>query len=121
MKQHQLGCNSVDIKKGSEYLASGSEDGNVIITNLISYRHEILPRNCENEIKHVKFLDPYDCLIAIDSTGNVVFYGVGESKFRHKIIMEKQYKTESMTNNLEPFPIKAIAFESDLQILILGD
>lgn len=43
MKQHQKGCNSISIRKGTELLASGSDDGYTIITNLISYRHEVMP------------------------------------------------------------------------------
>lgn len=59
MKQHQKGCNSLSVRKGTEMLASGSDDGYTIVTNLISYRHEVLPSNTFNEIKHVLFLDPH--------------------------------------------------------------
>lgn len=45
MKQHQRGCNSISVRKGTELLASGSDDGCTIITNLISYRHEVMPRD----------------------------------------------------------------------------
>jgi hypothetical protein len=44
MKQHKRGCNSVCVRSNSEVLATGSDDGNTIITNLVSYRHEILPK-----------------------------------------------------------------------------
>lgn len=121
MKQHKKGCNSVSVRSGNEILATGSDDGYTILTNLISYRHEVLPRNSTNEIKHVLFLDPFECLISIDSEGNMVFYGIGESKFKNKILFEKQYITESMTKVFEGFPITAIKFEQSSQILILGD
>jgi hypothetical protein len=39
MKQHKDGCNSISVRLGHEILATGSEDGSTIITNLISYRH----------------------------------------------------------------------------------
>jgi hypothetical protein len=38
MRQHKDACNSVAIKKGSELLASSSDDGTIILTNLITYR-----------------------------------------------------------------------------------
>ena len=38
MRQHKDACNSVAIKKGSDILASSSDDGTIIITNLITYR-----------------------------------------------------------------------------------
>lgn len=59
MKQHKKGCNTVAVKQGSEILATGSDDGNTIITNLMSYRHEVLPREHDVEVKHVLFLDPF--------------------------------------------------------------
>ena len=121
MKQHKRGVNSISVRYGSEILATGSDDGHTILTNLISYRHEVLPRNCENEIKHVLFLDPFQCLISIDLNGNILFYGIGDSKFKNKILFEKQYMTESMTNALEPFPVTAVKFQHDTHILILGD
>jgi hypothetical protein len=47
MKQHKEGCNSISVRYGHEILATGSEDGSTIITNLISYRHEVLPHSLE--------------------------------------------------------------------------
>jgi hypothetical protein len=44
MKQHQKGCNSVCMRKGTYTLASGSDDGYTILTNLITYRHEVMPK-----------------------------------------------------------------------------
>ena len=58
-------------------LASGSDDGYTIVTNLISYRHEVLPSRSINEIKHVLFLDPFECLVNVDSQGLLTFYGTG--------------------------------------------
>lgn len=33
------------IKEATEMLLTASDDGNIIMTNLVSYRQEILPRN----------------------------------------------------------------------------
>ena len=49
-------------------------------------------------------------MVSIDAYGMVTFYGAGDSRFKNKVIMEKQYFTESLTNELEAFPITAIAF-----------
>lgn len=34
MKQHKKACNSLSIKEGTELVASASDDGGIIITNL---------------------------------------------------------------------------------------
>jgi hypothetical protein len=77
MKQHQKGCNSIAMRRGTYILASGSDDGYTIITNLITYRHEVMPRLKDVPVRHVLFLDPEDCLLSIDSLGCLTFYGVG--------------------------------------------
>lgn len=35
--------------------------------------------------------------------------------------MEKQYIAESMTKNVEPFPITAVKFDKNYQLLLLAD
>ena len=77
MKQHKKGCNSVAVRQGSEVVATGSEDGHTIVTNLVSYRHEVLPRERDDEIKHVLFLDPYECLVSVDVNGLATFFAIG--------------------------------------------
>lgn len=86
MKQHQKGCNSISVRKGTELLASGSDDGCTIITNLISYRHEVMPKTRDVEVKHVLFLDTEECLVSVDGHGCLTFYGIGESKYKNKIM-----------------------------------
>ncbi len=67
------------------------------------------------------FLDPFEALISIDVHGLITFYGVGESKFKNKVLFTKQYETESMTNEVEAFPVSYLKFEKESQILIIGD
>lgn len=57
-----------------------------------------MPRTKDVEVKHVIFLDVEDCLVSVDSHGCLTFYGIGENKFKNKILLEKQYYTESLTN-----------------------
>jgi hypothetical protein len=58
----------------------------------------------------VLFLDPFEALISIDIHGLMTFYGVGDSKFKNKVLFTKQYETESMTNEIEAFPVSCIKF-----------
>ncbi len=53
--------------------------------------------------------------------GLVTFYGIGDSKFKNKVILQKQYITQSMTKVAEPFPVTAVKFDKESQILLLGD
>lgn len=46
---------------------------------------------------------------------------MGESKFKNKVLFTKQYETESMTNEVEAFPVLCVKFEKESQILIIGD
>lgn len=121
MRQHKDACNSVDIRKGSELLASSSDDGTIIITNLITYRQEILHNPDGNEVKKLLFLGNHNLLAAADSYGNILFYGVGETKYRNKLITHKKYKTQSLTNKEEVFPITALNFYQAQKLLIMGD
>ena len=100
MKQHKKSCNSVSVRLGSEVMATGSDDGHTIVTNLVSYRHEVMPRSSEDEVKHVLFLDRFECLLSINVNGLLTFYGIGDSKYKNKILLEKQYMTESMTKQM---------------------
>ena len=66
-------------------------------------------------------MDPYECLVNINTNGVLNFYGIGESKFKNKVLIEKQYMTESMTKHMEAFPVTAAKFDKESQILLLGD
>ena len=66
MKQHKASCNSISIKSQTELMASCSDDGSIVVTNLMSYRQEMLRRSSGIEIKKIMFLDPHDCLAAAD-------------------------------------------------------
>lgn len=120
MKQHKKSCNSLSIKKGTDLIASCSDDGIIIITNLNTYRQEVLCRK-DHEIKKVLFLDPFDCLMASDSEGNIMFFAVGNGKFKNKQLLQLEYKTLSATNHIEKFPVSCISFCSSLCLLLLGD
>ena len=120
MRQHKKSCNSLSIKKGTDLIASCSDDGVIVVTNLNTYRQEVLCRK-DHEIKKVLFLDPFDCLAASDSEGNVLFFTVGTSKFKNKEILRMEYKTLSATNHLEKFPVSCMAFSAPKCLLLLGD
>ena len=72
-------------------------------------------------MKKIKYLDPHDCLFVSDSIGKVYFVGVLQSKFKNKIMLEKEYTTISLTNKEETFPVMAVDFFSDKKLLFLGD
>jgi len=74
-----------------------------------------------SEIKYVLFLDHYDCLVAADSIGNIMFFGINSTKLKNKLLCSKQYETMSAINSLEKFPIKCINFHSKRAQLIFGD
>ncbi len=72
-------------------------------------------------IKHVLFLDPYESLMAIDNSGEVLFYSLTSFKLKYKLLLCKNYQTESMTNVMDNFPVTAVRFSSEINGIILGD
>lgn len=74
MRQHKGNVNSLSLKQDSELFASASDDCNIVVTNLNSYRQETLPSTplCF-EKKNVLFLDPYNALVTTDTEGKVGF------------------------------------------------
>jgi WD40 repeat protein len=83
MQKHNDGLNKISIKKNTELIGSCSDDGQIVLTNLSSYRSDIL-FNHSIEIKHILFLNHYDCLVAADSTGMIMFFAVGFTKLKNK-------------------------------------
>ena len=57
------------------------------MTNLISYRQEYLCRGHPYEIKKLIFLDPYDCLCAADTMGDILFFSLGNTVIKNKLIL----------------------------------
>jgi hypothetical protein len=74
-------------------LATGGADGNIVLTNLITYRQENLGKPSGEEIKQVKFLCPFHCLAAADSAGSIFFFGIAPSRMKNKILTNKPYTT----------------------------
>jgi len=83
MSHHKKAINAISIKKSDvseseesggftlpAVVASASEDGSVIITNLSSYRIEAQLRHPQAKpFKRLLFLNPHDVLVAVDSDG----------------------------------------------------
>lgn len=120
MQKHSEGLNELSLKKHTEIVASCGDDGQIVLTNLGSYRSDIL-FNHSCEIKHILFLDHYDCLVAADSIGVIMLFAVGFTRLKNKLLLQKQYTTLSATNSLENFPIKCMAFHSKRGLLLFGD
>ncbi|KAL4445040.1 hypothetical protein ABPG74_018768 [Tetrahymena malaccensis] len=123
MKQHKSSVNSLSLKQDSELFASASDDGNIVITNLNSYRQETLPSTqFPFEKKKVIFLDPYNALVTSDSEGYVHFYCVNNGKARTRYLLTKKYETTSVVNNQkDKFPVTHLAFNSENNKLLLSD
>lgn len=45
-----------------------------------------MPKTRDVEVKHVLFLDTEECLVSVDGHGCLTFYGIGESKYKNKIM-----------------------------------
>ena len=77
-KQHKENVNSISLHYTPDsptvgLLASGSDDGIIYITKLVSYRHETKIETECSEIKNLLFLNPSTCLASVDADGVISF------------------------------------------------
>ena len=96
---HQENINSISLHHNSEtpnvgLLASGSDDGIIHITKLVSYRAETKIETESSEIQFLMFLNPSICLASIDADGIISFWTVNSTRTSKKPIFKIQNKCE---------------------------
>jgi len=134
MSHHKKLITSLSIKEATDeerdrnfwsldgVVASCSEDSSILLTNLTSYRIEGQPRSDTEIYRIIKFLNPHNCLVAADASGNIYFLSyLSDRKF--DVAFKRSYISTSITDNKkeEKTPVTAIGFDSDRNYLILGD
>jgi len=117
---HQNSVNGLAINRELGLVASYSDDGTVVIINLISYRQEghLKPPGKENELPEVKravFLSPDPFLVTCDAGGKLTFWASGTDVFT------TYYEIPSITNKSERFAVNAMAYNSNNNYLYFGD
>lgn len=80
--------NALNVRDGSDILISCADDCSIYMIDLVSYRQELLWK-ANYELKKIMFLGNNNCIVTSDSIGNVYFIGCLESKFKHKLILQK--------------------------------
>ena len=130
MNMHKASVNGLTIKQESYgggidgYVASCSDDSNIIITNLTSYRLEgQIPKPDEPILyKKLLFLNPYDSFVAADSDGQLFFFAYSAEK-RWRQVFTRPYMAASQTNAqvVAMSPVTAMAFDPKTCLLLLGD
>jgi len=125
MTHHKMQVKGMDIKTGTEFLATVSEDKNVALVNLLSYRQEVIKCPNESPLQLCLFLNPYDCLVASDNKGCLLFFAVYQYKDEaspfHTYLFSIDYKSFSITKKEDKIPVTAMGFYSKLNYLVLGD
>lgn len=71
--RHKENVNSVGLQINEGILASGSDDGVIILTKLASFRQEAIIEAHQVEIRTLLFLNPYEYLVTCDADGNIYF------------------------------------------------
>ena len=145
MESHTQTVNALALNKEHGMIASCSDDGSIVIMNLISYRQDgILRKNYideeddniklvtspldsnkkilnQTEIKKIIFLSPHPYLVSSDSSGRLSFWAVYPNPNKNNYICSIYYYAPSFTKTLERFPIASLAYDSERKYLLLGD
>jgi hypothetical protein len=56
------------------------------------------------------FLSPHKCLVACDSKGLVMFFTFGSTNLKEKLLLQKYYTTNSLTNKKFDAPVQSLGF-----------
>lgn len=98
---------------------SGADNGSVILTNLATNRQDFF-YNHDCEIKKIMFLSPFECMVACDARGGVVFLSSQQGTRKEKKLLQMTFKTKSIINQETEAPVQALTFASQHKYLILG-
>lgn len=128
MKKHKDSVNFIDFKLSHQLCASCSDDCTVVIYNYGSYRQEGILKvpidstyKESSELKICKFLSPSDCLVAADIDGFLHFFAVTPSPRKNEHLCKVSNFNTSQVGTQVNYPIRAMDFDSDNNILYTGD
>lgn len=121
--KHNDIVNGIDLKgkiKG-KYLASCSDDGTILITNLRTLRQEAELIGHDGEVKAVKFLNPHNCLVATDLVGFFYFWAVAPSNMKNTLLLKLPNKVIKDTGGTDTCPVRALDWDETSSTLYGGD
>ena len=73
------------------------------------------------EVKVVKFLGSYDCVVSADLDGNLHFWAVTPSPRKNELLLSVKDDNISDVGTKVNFPIRAIDFDEAHKLLFTGD
>ena len=111
----------VDLKDKEKYLASCSDDGTILITNLHTLRQETELQGHEGEVKVVKFLNPYHCLVSTDLAGYFYFWAVTPSHLRNTVILKVPHQVSNDSGRVDNCPVRTLDWDVPSEVLFAGD
>ncbi|OMJ91134.1 hypothetical protein SteCoe_6398 [Stentor coeruleus] len=122
--KHQENVNSITLHYTPEtptvgLLASGSDDGIIHITKLVSYRQDAKIETDTSEIKCLLFLNPSLCLASVDADGIISFWVINSSRSTKKPIYKLQNKCDIDESGV--CAIKCISYHHPKRYLYTGD
>ncbi|OMJ84317.1 hypothetical protein SteCoe_14603 [Stentor coeruleus] len=119
--KHRGIVNSIDMKEEGKQLASCSDDGTILITNLRTLRQETEFIGHEGEVKALKFLNPHNCLVATDLMGFFYFWGVSPSNMKNTLLLKIPNKVTKDTGGTDTCPVRALDWDNLTSTLYCGD
>lgn len=119
--KHKDIVNSIDLKAKGKYLASCSDDGTVLITNLLTLRQDSELQGHEAEVKAVKFLNPHNCLVATDLSGFIYIWAVAPSNIKNTLMLKVPNKITKDTGGTDSCPVRALDWDCNSELLYGGD
>jgi WD40 repeat protein len=119
--KHKDIVNSIDLKAKGKYLASCSDDGTILITNLQTLRQDTELQGHEAEVKALKFLNPHSCLVAADLSGFLYIWAVAPSNVKNTLLLKVSNKITKDTGGTDSCPVRALEWDFANELLYGGD
>ena len=113
---HKCKVSCVAMHNLTETLASGSEDGIIMITKLLNYRIEATIPAHPEEITSMIFLNPTNMLVTADLLGNVRFWVIQANHTKRKPVVSI---TNGDTEN--PSSVSCMDYDHQNKYLFTGD
>ena len=118
---HTEQVNCLAYREEVKLLASCSDDKNVLLFNLQTYRQEAVLKGHKAEVKFCIFLGKNGCLATADMLGNIFFWTVEPCLIKHTLITTALNTVVTETKKTESFPVKCMSFDEDNLLLYTGD
>ena len=119
--EHEDSVTCIDIQTKDKYLACAGDDRMITVFNLRSLRHEAELTDHEAEIKSIRFLNPFPCIVSSDLSGYLYFWAVPPSKRKNTLLLKVGNIVPSEISDHDLSPVRSILWDKNCRRILTGD